>query len=81
VAFRTRTVPTGPKVVQMTDDRFRQVATTQRWTVLTAPRADPRGRPCPTSSRYAPRVPAKRCPPPRPGRPQCIETPDLRVTG
>ena len=69
VAFRTRTVPTGPKVVEMTDDRFRQIATTRRWTVLTAPRADSRGRPCPTSSRYAPRVRATR------------ETPDLRVTG
>ena len=81
VAFRTRTIPTGPKVVQMTDDRFRQIATTTRWTVLTAPRADARGRPCPASSRYAPRVPAKRCPPPRPGRPECVETPDLRMTG
>ena len=81
VAFRTRTIPTGPKVVQMTDDRFRQVATTQRWTVLTAPRADALGRPCPTSSRYAPRVPATRCPArPRP-KSQCVETPDLRVSG
>ena len=81
VAFRTRTVPTGPKVVQMTDDRFRQIATTKRWTVLTAPRADARGRACPASSRYAPRVPATRCPPRRPTRKPCIETPDLRVTG
>ncbi|MDQ4130974.1 MAG: hypothetical protein M3133_08310, partial [Actinomycetota bacterium] len=69
VAFRTRTVPTGPKVVKMTDDRFRQVAVSKRWTVLTAPRADARGRSCPASSRYAPRVPATRA------------TPDLRVTG
>ena len=81
VAFRTRTVPTGPKVVKMTDDRFRQIATTKRWTVLTAPRADGRGRPCPASSRYAPRVPATRCPPRRPSRKPCVETPDLRVTG
>ena len=81
VAFRTRTIPTGPKVVQITDDRLRQIATTQRWTVLTAPRADARGRPCPASSRYAPRVPATRCPPRRPSRKPCVETPDLRVTG
>ena len=81
VAFRTRTVPTGPKVVQMTDDRFRQIATTKRWTVLTAPRADAPGRPCPASSRYAPRVPPTRCPPPRSRRSRCVATPDLRVTG
>ena len=81
VAFRTRTVPTGPKVVEMTDDRFRQIATTKRWTVLTAPRADAAGRPCPTSSRYAPRVPPTRCPPARSSRRRCVETPDLRVTG
>ena len=58
VAFRTRTVPAGPKVVQMTDDRFRQVTTTRRWTVMTAPRKDAAGRDCPASSRYSPRVPA-----------------------
>ena len=81
VAFRTRTIPDGPKVVQMTDDRFRQIATTPRWTVLTAPRADARGRPCPASSRYAPRVPATRCPPRRRARKPCVETPDLRVSG
>ncbi len=71
VAFRTRTVPTGPKVVQMTDSRFRQIATTRRWTVLTAPRPrkDPAGRGCPASSRYAPRVPAG------------PDTPDFRRTG
>ena len=69
VAFRTRTVVTGPKVVEMTDDRFRQIATTRRWTVLTAPRADARGRECPRSSRYAPRVPPR------------ADTPDLRSTG
>jgi hypothetical protein len=32
VAFRTRTIPAGPKVVAMTDSRFRQIATTRRWT-------------------------------------------------
>ena len=69
VAFRTRTVPAGPKVVEMTDDRFRQVATSKPWTVLTAPRKDPRGRGCPVSSRYAPRVPAR------------PDTPDLRSSG
>ena len=69
VAFRTRTVVTGPKVVEMTDGRFRQVATTRRWTVLTAPRADARGNPCPRSSRYQPRVRAN------------PDTPDLRSTG
>lgn len=71
VAFRTRTVPTGPKVVQMTDSRFRQVASTRRWTVLTAPRPrkDPAGRDCPASSRYAPRVPAG------------PDTPDFRKAG
>jgi len=69
VAFRTRTVPAGPKVVAMTDSRFRQIATTGRWTALTSPRKDARGRECPTSSRYAPRVPGGR------------DTPDLRSAG
>ncbi len=81
VAFRTRTVPTGPKVVKMTDDRFRQVSTNRRWTVLTAPRADAPGRACPASSRYAPRVPPTRCPPRPSPKSTCVETPDLRVTG
>ena len=81
VAFRTRTVPAGPKVVQMTDSRFRQVATATRWTVLTAPRADARGRDCPRSSRYQRPVPAVRCPPVRAGRPPCVATPDLRSAG
>ncbi|MGI8945599.1 MAG: hypothetical protein ACR2GL_05095 [Thermoleophilaceae bacterium] len=59
VAFRTRTKPGGPKVVVMTDDRFREIASADRWTALTAPRADRLGRACPASSRYAPRVPAR----------------------
>jgi hypothetical protein len=82
VAFRTRTVPAGPKVVQMTDSRFRQIATTTRWTVLTAPRKDALGKDCPTSSRYAPRVPPIRCSAAAKARkPPCVETPDLRSTG
>ena len=81
VAFRTRTVPAGPKVVEMTDSRFRQVATAKPWTVLTAPRRDARGRPCPRSSRYSPTVPDVRCPPVRARRQPCFATPDLRSTG
>ncbi len=81
VAFRTRTVPAGPKVVQMTDSRFRQIATTRRWTVLTAPRKDARGADCPSSSRYSPRVPAHRCPLVWTRKPRCVETPDFRSAG
>lgn len=56
VAFRTHTIPEGPLVIDVTDDRFRQVAAEGRWLVWTAPRADARGRACPAAGTDAPRV-------------------------
>jgi hypothetical protein len=56
VAFRTHTIPGGPLVIDVTDDRFRQVAADGRWLVWTAPRADARGRACPAAGPDAPRV-------------------------
>jgi hypothetical protein len=56
VAFRTHTIPDGPLVIKVTDDRFRQVAADGRWLVWTAPRADVVGRDCPTPGPDAPRV-------------------------
>jgi hypothetical protein len=56
VAFRTHTIPNGPLVIKVTDDRFRQVAGDGRWLVWTAPRADAPGRACPAAA-DAPRVP------------------------
>ncbi len=56
VAFRTHTIPNGPLVIKVTDDRFRQVAADGRWLIWTAPRADAPGRACPTSGPDAPRV-------------------------
>ena len=63
VAFRTRTVPNGPLVVQPTDDRFRQVRKYKKFRLLTAPPQGQRpGRDsCPVASPNAPRAPA---PPP-----------------
>jgi hypothetical protein len=60
VAFRTRTVPNGPLVVQPTDDRLRQVLHYRKFRLLTAP---PRGQKpgpgsCPAASPDAPRAPA-----------------------
>ena len=66
VVFRTKTRPTSPIVPKLTDDRMRLVATSGRWRLVTAPRADARGRDCPSAGPDAPRVP------PRP------TTPDLR---
>jgi hypothetical protein len=55
-AFRTRTVPTGPLVIKLTDRRFREIAHADTWRVLTVP---PDGRTaCPAASRDAPRAPA-----------------------
>lgn len=56
VAFRTHTIPEGPLVIDVTDDRFRQVAADGRWRVWTAPRADELGRGCPAAGPDAPRV-------------------------
>jgi len=55
-AFRTRTIPTGPLVIKLTDRRYEQIAREGRWRVLTVP---PDGRSaCPAASRDAPRAPA-----------------------
>jgi hypothetical protein len=63
VAFRTHTIPNGPLVIKVTDDRFRQVAADGRWLIWTAPRADAAGRECPASGPGAPRVaPSDRTP-------------------
>jgi len=56
VAFRTHTVPKGPLVIAVTDDRFRQAGASGRWQLWTAPRADARGRACPAAGPAAPRV-------------------------
>ncbi len=56
VALRTHTVPDGPLVIKVTDDRFRQVAADGDWLVWTAPRADAAGRGCPAAGPGAPRV-------------------------
>ena len=63
VAFRTHTVPDGPLVAKLTDDRFREVAASGRWRVFTAPRADARGRNCPAAGAGAPRVPPREATP------------------
>jgi hypothetical protein len=57
VAFRTHTVPKGPLVIHVDDDRFRQVAASGRWRVWTAPRKDSLGNDCPAAA-GAPRVAA-----------------------
>ena len=55
-AFRTRTIPTGPLVIELTDRRYEQIARVGKWRVLTVP---PDGRSaCPAASREAPRSPA-----------------------
>jgi hypothetical protein len=59
VVFRTQTRPTSPIVPKLTDDRMRLVATSGRWRLVTAPRADPRGRACPSAGPDAPRVPPR----------------------
>ncbi len=56
LAFQTHTVRDGPLVTDVTDDRFRTVATNSRWRVLTAPRSDAAGRDCPAAGPGAPRV-------------------------
>jgi len=56
LAFQTHTVRDGPLVTDVTDDRFRPVATNSRWRVLTAPRSDATGRECPAAGPDAPRV-------------------------
>jgi hypothetical protein len=56
LAFQTHTVRDGPLVTDVTDDRFRPVATNSRWRVLTAPRSDAAGRECPAAGPEAPRV-------------------------
>jgi hypothetical protein len=58
VAFRTRTVPNGPLVIQPTDDRFRQVLRRGKGRLLTAPPEGQRGPDsCPAAGRDAPRAP------------------------
>ncbi|MEJ7788358.1 MAG: hypothetical protein WKF29_00615 [Thermoleophilaceae bacterium] len=59
VAFRTHTIPNGPLVAKITDDRFREVTSNRRWIVATAPRDDEIGDSCPAASPDAPRAPAK----------------------
>jgi hypothetical protein len=59
VAFRTRTVPDGPLVVKPTDGRFRQVAHSGKWRVLTVPPAGHTA--CPRADPAAPTAP----PPPK----------------
>ncbi len=59
VAFRTHTIPDGPLVAKITDDRFREVTSNRRWIVATAPRDDEIGDSCPAASPDAPRAPAK----------------------
>ncbi|MEJ7750494.1 MAG: hypothetical protein WKF32_03475 [Thermoleophilaceae bacterium] len=59
VAFRTHTVPDGPLVARITDDRFRRITSNRRWIVATAPRADAIGKTCPAAGPKAPRAPAK----------------------
>ncbi|MDQ3648036.1 MAG: hypothetical protein M3433_05545 [Actinomycetota bacterium] len=55
-AFRTRTVPTGPLVIKLTDRRYEQITRQGKWRVLTVP---PDGRSaCPAASSDAPRAPA-----------------------
>ena len=55
-AFRTHTIPQGPLVIAVTDERFRRVGASGRWQLWTAPRADARGRACPAAGPDAPRV-------------------------
>jgi hypothetical protein len=57
VAFRTHTIPEGPLVIAITDERFRKAGGSGRWEIWTAPRADARGRSCPAAGPDAPRVP------------------------
>jgi len=56
VAFRTHTIPRGPLVIAVTDQRFRPAASSERWQLWTAPRADAPGRACPAAGPDAPRV-------------------------
>jgi len=60
VAFQTHTVRDGPLVTDVTDDRFRTVATNSRWRVLTVPRSDAAGRECPAAGPDAARVAPRR---------------------
>jgi hypothetical protein len=62
VAFRTRTIPTGPRVVTPDDLRYRTIAANDRWGVVTVPPADgPGSRPggCPAAHPGAPRAPRR----------------------
>ncbi len=61
VAFRARTVPNGPLVIQPTDDRFRQVLRHGKGRLLTAPPEGQRPGPdsCPTAGADAPRAPRR----------------------
>ncbi len=63
VAFQTRTSPGGPLVVAPDDTRFRRVAATDRWRILTVPPQDADGGACPAAAPDAPTVPGN------PGRP------------
>ena len=55
-AFRTRTVPTGPLVIKLTDRRYRQIARVGKWRIVTVPPTGSSA--CPASSRETPRAPA-----------------------
>jgi hypothetical protein len=57
VAFQTRTSPGGPLVVTPDDVRFRRVAATDRWRILTVPPQDPDGGACPIAAPDAPTAP------------------------
>ncbi len=55
-AFRTRTVPTGPLVIKLTDRRYRQIARVGKWRIVTVPPTGSSN--CPAASRETPRAPA-----------------------
>jgi len=57
VAFQTRTSPGGPLVVAPDDPRFRRVAATDRWRILTVPPQGAAGGACPVAAPDAPTAP------------------------
>ena len=59
VAFQTRTSPGGPLVVAPDDVRFRRVAATDRWRILTVPPQDAERGGCPAAAPDAPTAPGK----------------------
>jgi len=57
VAFQTRTSPGGPLVVDPDDARFRRVAATDRWRILTVPPQGAQRGACPAAAADAPTAP------------------------